>query len=427
MKLLSTISLFIFFSICVSSIAEQPGNLTRQFDKCGIVRYNEYKNANDPSLLNRIKEDEENLQRVMNDANALRTINTVYTIPVVVHVIYNPNQLNISDAQIQSQIDVLNEDFGRTNPNASNTPNPFVPIASSTNFQFCLAKRDPNGSFTNGIERRQTSVQAFGPNDQMKFFSSGGLDAWDVDRYLNIWVCSLQDRILGFGDIPTSMHTNTYGVVVKDSAFGRIGTVIQPYNLGRTCTHEISHCFDLYHIWGDADSCAGTDFVSDTPNQLVPTYGCHGFPYADYCTPTYPGTMYMNYMDYSDDNCMNMFTGGQATRMINSISLYYPLLLSSTGCMTSGVEELSDFNFSVYPNPTSGILNLDLFTTKYFGSQAQLRITDALGKAVLESFIGNLENYIHQIDLRQFPNGIYFLTVFNDKYKRTERFALTHN
>ncbi len=427
MRLKTTAVSYLFLLFFHITSAEEPGNNLSRFEKCGISRYLEFKIAGDPGLKQRMIDDEQRLQLSLNQSNVSRSINTVYTIPVVVHVIYNPNQLNISDAQIQSQIDVLNEDFSRTNANASNTPLPFASIASATNFQFCLAKRDPNGALTTGIERRQTSIQAFGPDDQMKFYTSGGLDAWDVDKYLNIWVCNLQDRILGYGDIPTSMHTNTFGAVVKDSAFGRIGTVIHPYNLGRTCTHEISHCLDLYHVWGDADSCMGTDFVSDTPNQLEPTYGCHGFPYADYCTPTYPGTMFMNYMDYSDDNCMNMFTAGQAARMINSINMYYPLLLSSTACMTDGLDDLPGSDFSIYPNPCSGILNLDFFTSVRFASGVNLRITDALGKTVMEHSIESMDNHIHQIDLRFLPDGIYFLTAYNDKFKRTERLALSGN
>ena len=322
----------------------------------------------------------------------------------------------------------MNEDYARLNADTINTPVPFRSVAGAPNFQFCLANRDPNNNPTNGIERRQTSVQTFNADDLVKYFSSGGLDAWDVNKYLNIWVCNLENPILGIGDMPSSIHSDTYGVIVHYNAFGRTGNVLYPYNLGRTCTHEISHCFNLYHIWGDDDfSCLGTDFIADTPNQSDATYGCHGFPFADMCTMTYPGIMFMNFMDYSDDNCMNMFTANQATRMINSISSYYPDLLTSTGCLANGIESVSDFEYSFYPNPSAGILYLDIFTSKNMGLFPRIRITDILGKIVYEDHIQNPKSSVYQLDLQHLQNGIYFVTIDSEKYKRTSRLLINHN
>lgn len=257
---------------------------------------------------------------------------TVYTIPVVVHVLYDDPSENIPDSQIISQIAVLNEDFGRMNADTVNTPAGFN-VAASTGFQFCLAQRDPDDNPTTGIDRFQTTVFQFDMAlDDVKYSAVGGVDAWDSDKYLNIWVCDLDPAVLGYGEAPDVIHTASYGVVINYRNFGRGGSTVAPFNLGRTTTHEIGHCFDLDHIWGDGSGCLVDDNISDTPPQDVETIGCLSFPAFDACTPSGNGIMFMNYMDYSDDSCMNMFTLGQGGRMQFSMSLLYPSLLSSSGC-----------------------------------------------------------------------------------------------
>ncbi len=426
MKIKLFILIILLFNNIQFSLAEDPITPIIKNKKCGTVNHREYLKTKNALYDQQIIQDENFLQQQLLNSSNTSDLNTVYTIPVVVHVLYFTNGQNISDSQIRSQIDVLNEDFGRTNADTTNTPQPFDSLASSTSFQFCLANRDPNGATTNGIERRQTTVQGFQTDDGMKFYSSGGLNAWDVSKYLNIWVCDLGGQILGYGEEPSSFHTNTFGVVIHYTAFGRTGVVSAPYHLGRTCTHEISHCFNLYHIWGDEDLCSGTDYVTDTPNQAKATYGCHSFPFAEMCTVNYPGIMYMNYMDYSDDDCMNMFTKGQATRMLASVNTYYPSLKTSNGCLSNGIESLSDFEFSIYPNPNSGILNINLFTSENIGSTAKIRITDILGKVVFESVINNPNRLGYRLDIRSFNKGIYFVTLYNDNFKITEKISLTY-
>ena len=172
------------------------------------------------------------------------------TIPVVVHVVYNTTGQNISDAQVESQIDVLNEDFARLNADTANTPAPFASIAGPTPIRFCLAQRTPDDQPSTGIERRQTGTSSFFDDDAIKAFSSGGLDAWDPTRFFNIWVGPLGGGLLGYAEFPSGSISNTYGVVIAYDAFGRIGTAASPFDLGRTASHEIGHCFGLYHIWG---------------------------------------------------------------------------------------------------------------------------------------------------------------------------------
>ena len=238
----------------------------------------------------------------------------VTRIPVVVHVVWNTASQNISDAQIASQIDVLNRDFRRTNPDFSTTPAPFLPLATDARIEYFLATSTPSGAASSGIERRQSSVASFTDNDAVKSAASGGMDAWPSANYLNLWVCPLGNNLLGYAQFPGGPAA-TDGVVILHSAFGTNGTAAAPFNLGRTATHEIGHWLNLYHIWGDDGSgCSGTDNVADTPNQAGFNTGAPGFPHVS-CSNGPNGDMFMNYMDYVDDRAMVMFTAGQVSRM----------------------------------------------------------------------------------------------------------------
>lgn len=256
------------------------------------------------------------------------------TIPVVVHVLWNTTAQNISQSQIQSQLDVLNADFRKLNADITGVPSVWQGLTADMEINFCLATQDNNGAATTGIERRQTSNTSWSANNNnMKFYSSGGLDAWNRDKYLNIWVCNLSGGILGFATFPGGA-ANVDGVVITTTGFGTNGTATAPFNKGRTGTHEVGHWLNLYHIWGDdGTGCTGTDQVSDTPNQGDENYGCPVFPQVS-CSNGPNGDMFMNYMDYTDDACMYMFTAGQKTRsqaLFASGGARYALL-SSPGC-----------------------------------------------------------------------------------------------
>jgi len=235
-------------------------------------------------------------------------------IPTVVHVVYKTNAQNISDAQINSQIDVLNADFRKKNADVSSTPAAFMPLASDARVQFALAKTDPAGKATNGITRTKTTKDNFSDDDSVKSAGSGGADPWPSDKYLNIWVCQLGGGLLGYAQFPGGPAA-TDGVVILHTGFGTSGTAAAPFNLGRTTTHEVGHWLNLRHIWGDdGTGCAGTDFVADTPNQGGPNFGVPTFPHVS-CSNGPNGDLFMNYMDYVDDVAMFMFTAGQVTRM----------------------------------------------------------------------------------------------------------------
>jgi hypothetical protein len=276
--------------------------------------------------------------------NPIISNKAITTIPVVVHIVWNTAPENISDAQIFSQMDVLNADFRRTNSDAINTPSVWQSVATDSEIDFCLATTDPNGVATTGITRTQTSQTSFSINgSDMKSSSSGGIDPWDQDDYLNIWVCDLSGGILGYATPPSNFNNPEDGVVIGYKYFGTIGTVQSPYNKGRTATHEVGHWLNLDHIWGGGGNC-GNDNVSDTPTQEEENYSCPSFPHnANSCnTSNSSGDMFMNYMDYTNDACMNMFTSGQKTRMISAINQYRNNLLSHNLC--SGVAPNASWN-----------------------------------------------------------------------------------
>ncbi|MGL4597050.1 MAG: zinc metalloprotease, partial [Bacteroidia bacterium] len=266
----------------------------------------------------------------------------IITIPVVFHVVYQNATENINDTRLLEQLAVLNEDYRKTNVDASSVPAAWQGIAADCEIQFCLAVRDANGNATTGIERTQTNVGSFSFNDNVKSTSTGGANAWDRDKYLNIWVCDLGNQLLGYSSI-VGGPANVDGVVLHYKYTGKTGASA-PYNKGRTATHEVGHWLSLRHIWGDdGGACNGTDFVNDTPNQASENYGCFAVNtvLTDACTPAAPGIMWMNYMDYTDDACMYMFTAGQKTRMVNCLNNTRNDLLTSNGCVPVGINELT--------------------------------------------------------------------------------------
>ena len=279
---------------------------------CGTMEVHRRLLSQDPSYA-RARDDIENHARLFQEG-LVAARPGVTRIPVVVHVVWNTAAQNISDAQIASQIDVLNRDYRRTNPDVSSTPAVFQPLTADARVEFFLANIDPNGAPTNGITRRQTTVTSFSSNDAVKSQASGGTDAWPAEHYLNMWVCPLGGGLLGYAQFPGGPAA-TDGVVILQSAFGTIGTAAPPFHLGRTATHEIGHWLNLNHIWGDdGTGCSGTDNVADTPNQAGANTGKPAFPHVS-CSNGPNGDMFMNYMDYVDDPAMFMFTAGQVARM----------------------------------------------------------------------------------------------------------------
>lgn len=217
------------------------------------------------------------------------------------------------------------KNFRRLNADRINTPAAFVPVAADFGFEFKLACQDPSGNPTNGIVRKMTSKTNFSfsstsnlADENALGIKTGGITGdlpWPTEKYLNIWVVDFSGSILGYGTFPSDYPARPQfdGIVIKNTAFGRIGNVTSPFNKGRTASHEVGHWLSLRHIWGDA--ACGNDFVADTPLQSGPNSNCPAFPHPSGCNGSGPnGDMFMNYMDYTDDACLNIFTSGQRFR-----------------------------------------------------------------------------------------------------------------
>ena len=281
--------------------------------KCGAMQVNERLVETYVSFRRNQDAIERYTDRSIESGEALRVLRKSLTIPVVVHVVYRKDNENISKAQINSQIAVLNRDFRGANTDATKVPDAWKGLVADSNIKFALATKNPNGKPTDGVTRTKTTRRSFGTDDGAKTTKGGGAPAWPTSRYLNIWVCTLGEGLLGYAQFPGG-PTRTDGIVILNSAFGTKGTASAPFNLGRTTTHEVGHWLNLRHIWADTIDCSGTDHVVDTPNAQMPNYGKPTFPHVS-CGNGPNGDMFMNYMDYVDDAAMFMFTVGQATRM----------------------------------------------------------------------------------------------------------------
>jgi len=225
------------------------------------------------------------------------------TVDVVVNVVYRTADQNVSDAQVKSQLAVLNRDFAAKNPDRSKVPAPWKGLVTDSRVRFKLAK----------ITRTKTTRASFSTDDSVKRASGGGIPPSSPATHLNLWVCALSGGVLGYAQFPGGPAA-TDGVVINTLAFGTRGTAQAPFDLGRTATHEVGHYLNLRHIWGDTEDCSGTDFVADTPNAAGPNFGTPTFPSVS-CGNGPNGDMFMNYMDYTDDAAMFFFTAQQVLRM----------------------------------------------------------------------------------------------------------------
>ncbi|OQP56681.1 hypothetical protein A4R26_05725 [Niastella populi] len=262
-----------------------------------------------------------------------REMATPVYIPVVFHIVL-PDPTEVTDKMVEDQLKVLNADFAGLNGDSVNIPAAFKPLFGHSKIQFVLAKRTPSNQPTTGIDRVTTTVPSFSSaNHNVKHAGTGGANAWNSSRYLNIWVCQLSGGVLGYATFPTSAAADDQGVVIYNVTMP--GGAMAGYNDGRTLTHETGHFFFLFHIWGDDDgACNGSDGVSDTPNQSDASSGCHTGVLTDACTTTAPGVMYQNYMDYSSDGCMAMFTLLQVTRMEAAMNNFRSSLTTSNAAVS---------------------------------------------------------------------------------------------
>ena len=413
----------LIFLFPLISIAQVDVNVEGIPEKrnCSTMEVFDRLNSEDPGYKQRLDAIEVQIQDYIK--NHPQTDNLVINIPVVVHVVYKTSTENISTAQVQSQINILNQDFRKLNPDVSGVPTAFQSSVADCEINFCLAARDPNGASTTGITRTQTTKKSFSTNDFVKYSSRGGKDAWDRNSYLNIWVCNLA-LYLGYAQFPGGPAA-TDGVVIGHKYFGNTGTAVYPFNKGRTATHEVGHWINLRHIWGDdGTGCTGSDLVTDTPNQADENYGCPGFPTIS-CSNAPNGEMYMNYMDYTDDRCMFMFTNGQSSRMGASMNSTRSSILTSNGCTAptspSGQENdnLSEGNDKVFklyqnsPNPFNPTTSISFNLP--FGGDVMLKVFDASGREVNTLVNSYLEAGQHtvQFDGSILASGVYYYKLTN--------------
>ncbi|MEO6612597.1 MAG: zinc metalloprotease [Chitinophagaceae bacterium] len=293
--------------------ASVPGNeVPATQRKCATQEVFDEQLKADPGIRERREQIEQFVRRVTENPSAYRqSAGGNIQIPVVVNVLYKTAAQNISQAQVESQITALNKDFSASNSDYNNVPNVFRNFRSGNiDIEFVLALP---------INRRETNKTKWQLNNAMKKSQQGGIDATNPTTMLNMWVCNLSSGYLGYSYYPGTIAPALDGVVIDDNAFGTTGSAEAPFDLGRTATHEVGHWLNLQHIWGDA-TC-GTDLVADTPPHRTYNFGCPGIiPIT--CTNNsttnpygFPREMTMNYMDYTDDACMFMFSAGQKARM----------------------------------------------------------------------------------------------------------------
>lgn len=356
----------------------------------------------------------------------------LYTIPVVFHIVYNTSEGNISDEILQNQIEILNQDYARLNPDTINTRSEFQSLVAPTNVRFVLADIDPQGNPTSGITRTQTSVETFAGNDlsfenleKVKATTAGGMDPWNPDEYLNIWVCNMAidffgaplALLLGYATPPDGLsnwpsNTGTEdlidGVVLQYQVVGDVEhnpNTVLPDSKGRTAVHEIGHYLGLRHIWGDGD-CTMDDGVDDTPDATDASSQDCMFN-KNTCNADVVGLgdlndMVENYMDYSSELCQNSFTFQQTAIMHGVLENERFNLVNSPS--SALLNENSRSDFEVFPNPTSEILKLSSDNL-----MSKVSILDLNGRNLKTTTLNNMN--LVTFDLNKIENGVYIVNV----------------
>lgn len=392
-------------------------------DKCGHDLLLEQSLERNPAVADQMEAVETFTQEWLANPNNLQAqTREIITIPIVVHVLWNEPSDDISNLQIFSQIDILNEDFRLRNENVEDIPDEFKSLAADVEFEFCLATITPEGDITDGITRTQTDWPCIGDfnttteSGEPRLFYEilGGRDAWDTRRYLNIWVAPTCNAFLGFGFYPgQSGNLQEDGVVIDTDYFGNVCNDGRNHHLGRTTTHEIGHYFNLKHIWG-SKGCEeeNDDFVEDTPRQDNFYVGCPTHPSISCGSPD----MFMNFMDLTDDACISMFSIGQKNRMLAAINGPRSGLLNSNRCVFIN-QPRPDLGITVFPNPVADCIHINFNAN--FDNEVTVLLYDAKGARIYEA-VNNASN-IRSIPADGLPTGVYYLQLTNGSTEVTER------
>ena len=407
-------------------------NAQLEIKRCGTYEAIQHQETQTPGYIQSVNEA---FYRAKNNVSQDRA--TIYTIPVVVHVVYNVAEENIPDSVILDQIQVLNDAYGYTNSDTANLRDTFNTIVGTTNIQFELATVDEMGLPTNGITRTQTSITEFGDIgiisgdmsglERIKSTADGGKDPWDQTRYLNIWVADMSvfgiTALMGYATPPNNLpnwpaNSNggmSDGVVIQYQAFGSNNPVVLdpgtgPIDFrGRTCVHEVGHYLGLRHIWGDGD-CTQEDGVDDTPNADANSQNitlCDTL--VNTCVDNI-GTlgdlpnMQENYMDYSPESCQVAFTLGQRDIMRGVIENNRWDLIDNYP--VASVSNKTASQIIVYPNPTNSIL-----TIKNVELNSNIKIYTLNGTLIYQT----TNNNSTQINIDELPQGMYFIKIRDSK------------
>ena len=412
------LALLLFIGIGFHSMAQK---------KCVMQEYAEQQLSQDNTIKNRFEEIEIFTSEKINSSNdntqRIYRLPEIIKIPVVVHVLYHTPGQNISNQTIDLLLAALNRDFNMRNSDTANIPAVFKPLATSMGFEFKLATMDPKGIGTTGIIRKYTPITYWLSDDKMKFNASFGDDGWDSKSYLNIWICNMIDA-LGYSSFP-GMAASKDGVVMslESMATGYYGTSAK-VNDFRTIVHEVGHWLNLRHIWGEG--YCGDDNVDDTPKQSTYTPGCPSGSRIS-CSNNLPGDMYMNYMDFTNDVCMNMFTIGQRKRaraLFESGGVRNSILFSK-GLNTAETQPAAvpDYHpkwlhVQLYPNPATTELKLFFeYDDRWKGKK--LQIFDITGRLVFSKIISSR---IETIDISHLSPGTYFIDAWKEEEKIRAKF-----
>lgn len=386
-------------------------------NRCATIERLENRFSRNPVLKTRFEAERSFFNRVMSEGgidipDTANKVSAIFTIPVIFHIVHS-NPSAITNAQIQAQLDTLNKAFSGTNGDTARIPSYFISLFGRSGIRFCLAQRTPEGESTNGIDRVTTSKTSFSVDDDgVKYPSAGGVAAWDPSRYLNVWICTISTNILGYATFPGDGIEAEQGIVIDYRSLP--GSTFTNYNGGKSLVHETGHYFNLYHIWGDDNgACSGTDYVDDTPNQAISTTGCLSGIRTDNCTPSGNGIMYQNYMDYSYDACMVMFTNQQISRAETALTLYRSSLLTSDACEPINLKDL-DAQLLLINEPAQRLCSpsfTPVITIKNKGAQvlSSLNITIKIDGVIVgtSSWTGSLARTLSiETSLRSFTASV---------------------
>lgn len=391
-----------FFYILIFLTISQIGFAQLEMQRCASTEHRHFLYKNSPTQQAESAAKKNWIANYLKEHQAQVTNRATITIPVVVHVVYKTADENVSDAVIQSQIDALNEDFGMMNIEIDDVPNEFQNSIANVELEFCLAKVDPEGNATTGIIRKETNQNQFNDQSSSIFHDNeGGSDAWPVDDYMNLWVCNLGSFLAGFATFPNDAEPDEDGVVINYINFGRVG-LDPPYHLGRTTTHEVGHFLGLEHMWGAGSaSCSDDDGIADTPNTNK--------TYLNECPSSSQNScstndMFMNFMYYTDDGCMAMFSEGQKAVMLANLNNFRTGLTISTACNPlATIDQKLEESLRIFPNPTTNFLYLQLENSDL--KVLKITIFDNVGKAILD------QPFQKEINVANFTSGIYFLKI----------------